>query len=120
MGYNKVLKEGDIMKTKGLGKKIRTYRKAKRMTLKDLAELVDTSVSFLSDIERGRSNPSINRLTRIAEALEVPVSSLVNDYNRNNKIAEDSKMNFYDVSNLPADAKKELDLFIEFLKFKFL
>jgi len=27
---------------------------------------------------------------------------------------------FNDVSNLPDEAKKELDLFIEFLKFKFL
>ena len=52
-----------------VGKRIKAERIAQKLTLKDLSEQALISVSFLSDIENGRSNPSLDRLREISEAL---------------------------------------------------
>lgn len=56
------------------GSMIRKMRKAQNLTLADLAEETGLSLSFLSQVERGIINPSINSLRRIALALGTPVS----------------------------------------------
>lgn len=57
-----------------LGEKIKIKRKEKGYTLKMLSEAIDISVSFLSDIENGKSKPSLDRLTDIAKGLDTNVS----------------------------------------------
>jgi len=59
-----------------LGRRIRHLRKARDLALKDLAERSGFSISFLSQIERGRSSPSVRVLVRIANALDVGMSDL--------------------------------------------
>lgn len=54
-----------------IGERIRSIRTETGLTLKCVAGRADMSVSFLSDIEHGRSNPSLEMLERIAEALGV-------------------------------------------------
>ena len=44
------------------------------LSLRALAEKTDLSAAFLSQIECGKSNPSLNSLQRIAEALQVSLS----------------------------------------------
>ena len=56
-----------------LGLQVRTLRQAKRLSLKQLADQIGTSIGMLSQIERGISSPSIKSLREIAEALAVPV-----------------------------------------------
>lgn len=56
------------------GSMIRRIRKSQNMILADLAQKTGLSLSFLSQVERGIINPSINSLRRIAFALETPVS----------------------------------------------
>lgn len=62
-----------------IGERIKQRRKEKKLTLKQLSEKVDISVSFLSDIENGRSNPSLERLIEIAQGLECQVSYLLGE-----------------------------------------
>jgi len=57
-----------------VGSDIRTLRKRRSMTLAQLAESVDRSVGFISQIERGLSEPSINDLRAIAAQFGVPIS----------------------------------------------
>jgi transcriptional regulator with XRE-family HTH domain len=57
-----------------LGRQIRELRKAKRVTLKDLAAQIDRSLGWLSQIERGISPVSISALDSIAQALGVELS----------------------------------------------
>ena len=68
-----------------LGYKLKAIRKAKGLSLKQLS--IDTneqvSVSFLSDIENGRSNPSIDSLKTIANTLNTPVSYFIDDSENN-------------------------------------
>ena len=54
-----------------MGSEVRQLRKARQMTLKDLSATSGVSLSHLSTIERGMSQPSMDALTAIADALTV-------------------------------------------------
>jgi transcriptional regulator with XRE-family HTH domain len=56
---------------KTLGQHIRELRDKKDLSLRDLAEKLDCSAAFLSDIELGKRFPSSEMLTKIAKALSV-------------------------------------------------
>lgn len=60
--------------------RIKTIVAAKGMTLKSLAEKLEVTPQFLSGIVNEKNNPNLTTLEKIAEALEVPVSSLFADY----------------------------------------
>ena len=57
------------------GALIREKRQANSMTLTDLAKKTGLSVSFLSQVETGVTNPSVVSLRKIALALGTPLSS---------------------------------------------
>ncbi len=57
------------------GSIIRKVRESHKMRLADLAQKTRLSISFLSQVERGLINPSINSLRKIALALNTPLSS---------------------------------------------
>lgn len=57
-----------------LGRQIRDLRKAKRITLANLAKEVNKSVGYLSQVERGVSSLPIGVLQAISKALGVRVS----------------------------------------------
>lgn len=59
-----------------LGVDLRALRKARGLTLSDLAETLGRSVGWLSQVERDKSEPSITDLREIASALDVSVSIL--------------------------------------------
>ena len=56
-----------------LGKRIRALRNERGLTLVQLGQQVSLSASYLSQIERGVTMPSLARLTAIANALDVEV-----------------------------------------------
>lgn len=56
-----------------IGSRIRELRKAKGMTITALAQNIDRSVGYISQIERNLSEVSISALTSIANALEVQI-----------------------------------------------
>lgn len=58
---------------------IQMIRRQRGLSLNALAEASGTSVSYLSRIESGKRSPSVAALYRIAEALEVPLSKLLED-----------------------------------------
>ena len=57
--------------------RLKEIRTARDLTLKELANRTGLSVSYLSDIERGRTNPSLNTLESLAIALEMTVIDLL-------------------------------------------
>jgi transcriptional regulator with XRE-family HTH domain len=57
-----------------VGIDIRALRKSRSITLVDFAEKLGRSVGFVSQIERGISEPSIQDLRNIAAMFDVPVS----------------------------------------------
>ncbi|MFC3616590.1 helix-turn-helix domain-containing protein [Lutimaribacter marinistellae] len=54
------------------GAEVRELRRARQMTLADLAEASGVSLSHLSAIERGSVNPTLGKISRIAIGLGVP------------------------------------------------
>jgi len=57
-----------------VGNDIRAMRKSRGIKLIEFAETLDRSVGFVSQIERGISEPSISDLRKIASLFEVPIS----------------------------------------------
>jgi transcriptional regulator with XRE-family HTH domain len=63
------------MKVKG--DRIRKLRDEKGLTLSDLAQKSEISISYLSELERGTKQPSLKSLNKIATALNVPREEIV-------------------------------------------
>ena len=59
-----------------VGKNIRAHRTMVGLTLEELAEKAEMSWPYLSEIERGRENISLDKLARLAQALNVKLSKL--------------------------------------------
>ena len=60
--------------TQSLGADVRALRKARKMTLTELAEAVNRSVGWLSQVERDISKPSLEEMKAIADQLSAPIS----------------------------------------------
>ncbi len=67
-------KTGVEEKTTPVGEQIRDLRKAKGMTITALADSIDRSVGYVSQIERNITAVSIDRLKEFADALGVQIS----------------------------------------------
>ncbi|MXZ63280.1 MAG: helix-turn-helix transcriptional regulator [Chloroflexi bacterium] len=58
---------------------VRAFRDHRGLTLRDLAERADISLSYLSEIEHGRKPGSVAVLTRVADALGTSIDALAID-----------------------------------------
>ena len=56
-----------------IGQKIKTYRSARGLTVKELAAKAQITASMLSQIERGQATPSLNTIRQLSEALDEPI-----------------------------------------------
>lgn len=63
-----------------VGAKIRALRKERKMTISELATQVDSDVGNISRLERDIQGFSPQLLSKIAEALSVPVAELFSDH----------------------------------------
>ena len=59
-----------------IGTHIKELRKEKKMTQFELEAAAEISRSYLDDVEAGRYNPSLETLSKLAQALGVEVSAL--------------------------------------------
>ena len=76
---------------KKLGKRIRIARKKKHLTQEVLAEKVDCSPSFISYVETGRKEPSLERFVQIANTLDCTADELLIDSLWNNMTVRGNK-----------------------------
>src|SRR2546427_11006103 len=60
-----------------IGRRVRARRTSMGWTLKQIAERSGVSSRFLSDLEAGKGNISVARLADVAQALDVPLVSLL-------------------------------------------
>ena len=58
----------------GVGSDIRALRKSRNVTLADMADTLDRSIGWLSQVERGQTEPAIPDLRKIARTFEIPIS----------------------------------------------
>ncbi len=58
-----------------VGATIALHRAAHGLTIEELARRSSTSTGLLSQLERGIGNPSLSTLTRLAQALDIPIGA---------------------------------------------
>lgn len=56
---------------------LRLFRIARDMSVKELAEKMEVSSSYICDIERGIRNPSLETYKKFSKAFRVPLSTLM-------------------------------------------
>jgi transcriptional regulator with XRE-family HTH domain len=79
-----------------LGEKLKSIRTARALSLEDLAKKTNLTRSFLSQIEKNKTSPSISSLIRIAAALEVSMGDLfLEEKNRENYIIHENEREAY-------------------------
>jgi transcriptional regulator with XRE-family HTH domain len=59
-----------------LGRRIKTLRQKRKLTLAEISELANLSASHLSQVERDKATPSLTTLNSIAQALGVSLRDL--------------------------------------------
>ncbi len=74
-----------------LGERLRLIRKENKLTLKNLSQLANLSVPYLSDMERGVVNPSIDTLQKVAKAYNMTVKELISGVE---ELGESSNTNY--------------------------
>lgn len=60
-----------------IGERVKKYRLARGMTLKDVETKAGVSATHVSEIERGMTSPTIGALSKIADAIDVELASIV-------------------------------------------
>jgi transcriptional regulator with XRE-family HTH domain len=62
-----------------IGKNIKVYRNRLRLSFEQLSQLSNVSKGMLCQIEKGESNPSINTVYKISNALNIPISAIITE-----------------------------------------
>jgi transcriptional regulator with XRE-family HTH domain len=65
-----------------VGDVLRRHRLAQRRTLADVARAARVSVQYLSEVERGRKEPSSEILAAVCDALRIDLSHLLAEMGR--------------------------------------
>lgn len=56
------------------GQRLRTLRKKNKQTQAQLAERIDVSTNFIGMVERGERNTTIDKVFKIAKALDITLA----------------------------------------------
>lgn len=68
-----------VLLREAIGGSLRRARTARRRTLRDVSRQARVSLGYLSEVERGRKEPSSELLASICDALELAVPDLLTD-----------------------------------------
>ncbi|PVZ14372.1 transcriptional regulator with XRE-family HTH domain [Actinomycetospora cinnamomea] len=68
-----------LLLREAIGGTIRRARTERRRTLRDVSREARVSLGYLSEVERGRKEPSSELLAAICEALELPLPELLDE-----------------------------------------
>ncbi|MCP2256941.1 Transcriptional regulator, contains XRE-family HTH domain [Streptoalloteichus tenebrarius] len=68
-----------LLLREAIGERLRRTRTAQRRTLREVSRAARVSLGYLSEVERGRKEPSSELLAAICTALELPLSELLNN-----------------------------------------
>lgn len=101
------------MDTKRLiGLRIKELRKHKGLSQEKLAEIMSISPKYLSNIERGKENPTLDTFIKLANALNIEISEV---FNYSHERSSKELRNF--IMDLIKDGDvKQLKLFVEVAK----
>ena len=97
-----------------IGKRLAAVRKERKLTQEKLAELTDLANNYISNIENGRSIPSLETLVKLCNALEITPNELLLGTAKTSKTYLTSEL--YDkINNCTPKEKRLIDGFISLL-----
>ncbi len=67
-----------------VGRRIRTLREKRGLSLRSLSDKCGLSINAISRIERGENSPTVSSLHQLANALEVPITDFFMDEHEQN------------------------------------
>ena len=91
-----------------VGAQLNSLRKLRSLTLEGLSERSGVSIGLISQIERGRGNPSFNTLVQMAHALNVPIGRLFHTADDTSPLVRSDERRSLDVHGPSGDAVHEL------------
>jgi transcriptional regulator with XRE-family HTH domain len=68
-----------VLMREAIGASLRRMRTTRRRTLRDVSRRARVSLGYLSEVERGRKEPSSELLAAICDALDVALGELLSD-----------------------------------------
>lgn len=102
-----------------IGNRLKDIRNKRNLSLDEVAKLTGVSKAMLGQIERGKSNPTVSMLWKIATGLKVPFSTFIDENQEDLTIVhqnditpiieEDNMMKLYPI--FPFDATKGFEIF---------
>jgi transcriptional regulator with XRE-family HTH domain len=78
--HDAVKQEGQSRINRRFGKAIRRRRRELDFSQEELAERAELHRTYISDIERGERNPSLENIEKLAKALNISIARLFTDY----------------------------------------
>ena len=102
---------GDAIKQK-VGLRIKHIRKTRAVSQEKLSEKAGMSSKYLSSIERGKENPTLDTFIKLAQALNVEIFELLN-YAGEKSVQESKKFLLDLIKN---SDKEKLDLAAKMLR----
>lgn len=67
---------------KAFSEHLRELREKRSLSQQRLSELAGLNRNYVSDVERGRRNPCLNNIVKLAEALDVSPSELFRGFDK--------------------------------------
>ncbi len=105
-----------------LGKRIKKLREKNNLNQLEFSKILNISNTTLSQYEAGNRTPSDEIKEKVADYFNVSVDYLLGRTEKFTSEVEKSKMdkhNSLDVSNLPEEAIRQIEDYIEFVKQKY-
>lgn len=101
-----------------IGSKIKEIRIKKGITQKELAEKLGTSQQNLAQYECGKRNPKLETVKKIADALNVFMSDLINEEVDYTRPEPNTLAAHFDGDEYTGEELEEIRQFAEFVKSK--
>src|SRR5699024_11697941 len=95
-----------------VGSNIKNIRKKQKKTLKNLSDITGFSISFLSQLENGKSSATLESLKKISLALNVEPGSFFNDSHEDNNLIHHNKI----IKVIPKNKKYTTKVYIILLR----
>lgn len=96
---------------KNLGQKIKLYRKLRKYTQSELAEIVGLNEKQISRIEAGQNYPTYQTFAKIINALEINIADFL--------VEENLVLNYIEkelISIIKNSSEKELKIYLDIIK----
>lgn len=92
-----------------IGKRIRNYRTQLKLSQEELAEKCSLHPTYIGQVERGEKNATIESISKIAAGLNVPLSTLFENFEGTASTEKSCAGEAYDlIQRLPKSSQKKI------------